>query len=313
MRNGSFPDVKRCEHRVVDSLKTMQVFVRVGQRSGFAAAARDLRMSPAAVTKHIAALEKRLNARLFDRTTRQVALTEAGRVYLERCLACLQAFDDADNSVRQLTLSPRGLLRVTAPVDLQHDLPPIVARFLAAHPAVTVHLNLTNRPVSLVEEGLDVAVRVASPSLSGDYVARLLAPLPMGVAASPAHLREHGRPHKPQDLAHHRNLVFIEPQPRLRWTFARGGARTEVTVNPVLSTNSGTALVVAAAADAGITIAPIFTLRPFLEAGSLVLLLTDWKIEPDLRLFAVYPHRRFLSPNVTSFVEALRQGLGVAP
>src|SRR5262252_8118397 len=146
----------------MDIVDGMRVFVRVAQRSGFAAAARELRMSPAAVTKHVAALETRVGARLLDRTTRRVALTEAGRVYLERCHECLQAFDDADAAVSELSDAPRGKLRIS-------------------------------RPVDLVEEGFDVAIRAAA-KLEGDYVARPLAPLRLGVYAAPSYLREHGRP-----------------------------------------------------------------------------------------------------------------------
>jgi DNA-binding transcriptional LysR family regulator len=155
----------------MNTLQSMKVFVRVAQRSGFAAAGRDLRMSPAAVTKHIAALEARVGARLFDRTTRSVGLTEVGRMYLERCLECLQAFEDADAFVGTLGNSPAGLLRVTAPVDLQNHLPTVVGRFMNEYPKVTVDLELSNRPIDLVEEGFDIAIRGAS-SLDGRFVAR---------------------------------------------------------------------------------------------------------------------------------------------
>ena len=119
-------------HRAVDQLQTMKVFVRVAQRAGFAAAARDLSMSPAAVTKHVAALESRIRARLFDRTTRSVSLTEAGRAYLERCLECLQAFEDAEDSVNRAGDKPVGRLRVTAPVDFGPGIMTIAAMPAAA-------------------------------------------------------------------------------------------------------------------------------------------------------------------------------------
>lgn len=294
----------------MDTVQSMKIFVRVAQRSGFAAAARDLRLSPAAVTKHVAGLEQHLGARLFDRTTRSVSLTEPGRAYFERCLQCLQAIEDAETSVRQFTRAPRGHLRVTAPIDLQHDVPPVIARFMAEHPAVTVDLQLSNRPLDLVDEGIDVAVRVGSPSLSGDHIARRLAPLRVGVVGAPAYLQAHGRPRKPQDLARHKSLVFVEPRPRLSWTFVRGTKKVEVTVQPSFTTNSGTALLSAAAAGAGITLAPSFNLRPFAQSGALELLLTDWQVAPDLQLYAVYPHRRFVSPNVALFVQMLRDAFG---
>jgi DNA-binding transcriptional LysR family regulator len=123
-------------------------------------------MSPAAVTKHVAALESRVRARLLDRTTRSVSLTEAGRAYRERCLECLQALDDADASVNQLRKKPAGLLRVTARVDVGGTIMSALSRFANSYPEVTVDLQVSNRPLDLVEEGFDVALRVA-PSLTG--------------------------------------------------------------------------------------------------------------------------------------------------
>src|SRR5262245_36183996 len=150
----------------VDQLRTMQVFVRVAQRGGFAAAARDLSMSPAAVTKNVAALELRVRARLFDRTTRSVSLTEAGRAYLERCLECLQAFEDADASMDHLGEKPAGVLRVTAPSDVGRSIMSLLALYMRACPDVTVDLQVSNRVVDLVDERFDVALRIA-PSLTG--------------------------------------------------------------------------------------------------------------------------------------------------
>ncbi len=294
----------------MDTLAAMKVFVRVAERRGFAAAARDLDMSAATVTKHVAALEHRVGARLFDRTTRHVALTEPGRVYLERCLECLRAFDDADASVRRLVRAPRGTLRVTAPVDLQEVLPVAIAGFLAAHRAVTIDLRLSNRPVDLVEEGLDVAVRIGSPSLEGDVVARVLAPISVVFLAAPSYIADRGRPKRPEDLREHPALVFVEPRPRLEWTFERGARRRTVTLVPRLSSNSGTALLMAAAQGAGVTMAPSFLARSFITSGALEPILAEWKVVPDLKLYAVYPHRRFLSPNVTAFIETLRERFG---
>lgn len=189
----------------VDTLQTMKIFVRVAQRSGFAAAARDLRMSAAAVTKHVAALETRIGTRLFDRTTRSVGLTEAGRVYLERCMECLQAFEDADASVSELSTEPTGLLRVTAPIDLQR------------------HADQAER--------------------------------------DDADQRRRRAPQRSRRGPRHHVL------PELR---ARRRAR----------------------------------------GGRLELLLPDWTVVPSLRLYAIYPHRRFLSPKVRAFVEALRDEFG---
>jgi DNA-binding transcriptional LysR family regulator len=293
----------------MDTLQCMKVFVRVAQRSGFAAAGRDLRMSPAAITKHVAALESRMGARLFDRTTRNVRLTEAGRLYLERCLECLQAFEDADASVSELFKEPKGHLRMTAPVDLGNDIAAAAARLMNACPQLSVELQLSNRPVDIVEEGIDLAIRVAA-SLDGRYVARPFALARVAVWAAPAYLRKHGHPRKPEDLEQHRSLVFLEPRPRDEWVFERSGRSVRVKFNGVMTSNGGVPLSVAAAEGAGLVVAPSFVTRAHADAGRIEPILPDWKLLPELRVYACYPHRRFLAPKVRAMVETLRATYG---
>jgi DNA-binding transcriptional LysR family regulator len=302
-------ELEMIQNGSVDKLESMKVFVRVAQRSGFAAAARDLRLSPAQVTKHVAALESRMKTRLFDRTTRRVGLTDAGRVYLERCLECLQAFDDADASISQLAQKPRGLLRITAPVDMPPEFSAVLHRFSLTYPDVTIELRLSNRPVDLVEEGIDVAIRVA-PALEGNFVARPLAVTRVGIAASTAYLRKYGRPTKPADLSRHRMLAFTEPKLRNEWTLASGGKQVTVRFDPVFISNNGESLRAAGAAGVAIAMGPSFMLMPDIAAKRMEPLLTDWKVVPELRVFAIYPHRRFLSPKVKALVGALREDFG---
>lgn len=287
----------------------MRVFVRVAQRGGFASAARELGMSPATVTKHVASLESRVRARLFDRTTRKVGLTEAGRAYLERCLECLQAFSDADASVNQLAERPSGVLRVTAPVDIGRVIPSVMSRFMKANPEVVVDLQLSNRPVDLVDEGFDVALRIA-PALSGQYVVRTLALMNIGIFASPEYVRAHGRPRRPEDLASHRVLVFTEPRPRDEWVMARAGRQVRLKTKPAMLSNNGQALWSAVLDGVGICFIPSAVAVEDVEAGRVEPLLTDWAVLPPLHLYALYPHRRFLPAKVRAFVEALRAELG---
>jgi DNA-binding transcriptional LysR family regulator len=292
----------------VDVLQSMKIFAQVAQRSSFAAAARELRMSPGAVTKHVAALEDRLGTRLFDRTTRRVGMTEAGHLYLERCQECLQAVDDADASVNLLAKEGRGVLRVTAPVDFGQVLSPVLAEFMERNPGVILDLRLSNRSVDLVEEGIDVAVRVAR-SLDGQYVARPLALSRLGVWAAPAYLRKYGRPRVPEDLATHRHLVFAEPRPLDEWTFERDGQQRRIKLAPVMTSNNGEALRLAAQRGVGLAIAPSFMTGAELAAGLLEPVLQDWSL-PAFRVVALYPHRRFVSAKVRVFVEALRAAFG---
>src|SRR5215471_14034923 len=286
----------------------MKVFVRVAQRAGFAAAARDLKMSPAAVTKHVAALESRVRMRLFDRTTRSVSLTEAGRAYLERCLECLQTFEDADASLTQLRDRPAGLLRVTAPVDVGSSIMAALSRYMKTYPEVTVDLQLSNRPVDLVDERIDVALRIAA-SLTGQYVVRPLAMTGIAILGAPEYLRRHGRPARPEDLAAHRSMVFTEPRPRDEWVLERGDRKVPVKLAPAMLSNNGRALQEAGRAGVGLLMIPSFGAVEDIAAG-MEPLLVDWTVLPRLRLYALYPHRRFLPAKVRLFVETLREELG---
>jgi len=295
----------------MDRLQAMQVFVRVAQLAGFAAAARELDLSPAAVSKQVGALEEHLGTRLFDRTTRQVGLTEAGRLYLEHCLECLQAIDDADAAVDRLRQAPVGQLRVSAPIDFCEPLMPVLTAVMKANPALTVDLRLSNRVVEMVEEGIDVSVRVAR-ALDGSFVARPIARPRLLMAGSRDYLQRHGAPSQPQDLSAHRCLVFTEPRPMTELTFKRGDERVAVPVTPRMLSNHGAALVAAARAGLGLVAMPSFLALADLRAAALEPVLTDWTL-PAFTVFAAYPHRKFVSPKVRIFLEALVQAFGDDP
>lgn len=290
----------------MDSLQMMRVFVRVAQRSGFAAAARDLHMSRASVSKHVAGIEARIGVRLLDRTTRSVRMTEAGRIYLERCLECLQAFEDAEDSVSG-SAEPKGLLRVGAPFDFIRHLSPVVAAFLKAHPAISLDLQLSNRTLGIVEEGIDVYLRITN-SLGADVIARPLAVTRLALWGAPAYLRKHGRPKTPSDLARHRFVVFDEPPLIDEVVFQRGDVKTPVKLRPLMVTNSGEGLVSAVRAGLALAVLPSFLL-PSERASGIEPLLLDWTLG-QRGVYAVYPHRRFVPAKVRVFVEALRKALG---
>jgi DNA-binding transcriptional LysR family regulator len=292
----------------MDHEENMKVFVQVAQHASFAAAARKLRISTASASRRVAALEARLGARLFDRTTRRVGLTEAGRVYLDRCLECLHALEDADASVGELTKTPQGSLRVTAPIDFGEHLMPVLADVMNGHPNLAVDVRLTNRVVDMVEEGIDVGVRVAG-SLDGHYVARPLARTRLGLFAAPAYLAKHGRPQRPEDLDRHRNVVFTEPRPRDELVFTSNGRTIRMKVRATLTGNHAAALQIAVQRGVGIAMMPSFVAARDLATGSIEAVLTDWRL-PDLHVFAVYPHRRFVSPKVKVVVDALRATFG---
>jgi DNA-binding transcriptional LysR family regulator len=245
----------------MDRLQAMQVFVRVAQLAGFAAAARELGLSPAAVSKQVGALEDRLGARLLDRTTRQVGLTEAGRLYLEHCLECLQAVEDADAAVDLLRRAAVGQLRVSAPIDFCDPLVPVLAAVMKANADLTIDLRLSNRVVEMVEEGVDVSLRVAR-SLDGSFVARPIARTRLMLVGSADYLRRHGEPRTPQDLTAHRSLVFTEPRPLTELPFKRSDERVVVPLTAGMLSNHGPALVAAALHGLGLLVVPTSCCRP---------------------------------------------------
>jgi DNA-binding transcriptional LysR family regulator len=284
----------------------MRAFVRVAQRGGFAAAAGDLAMSRASVTKHVAALEERLGVRLLDRTTRSVSLTEAGRILLEHSQECLQAFDDCEAAASGLTAEPQGRLRVAAPFDFP-QIRALVPRFMRAHPRIELELILSNKTLDMVDEGIDVYVRITNRLDSG-LVARRLAVARNGLWGAPSYFRRHGRPRTPADLAEHRFALFNEPPVLDEWVFERRGRRIKQRLPAALTANSGEAFVAAVCDGVALAVLPSF----LLPAGHEKLLepaLLDWSLG-QRTVFAVYPHRRFVPAKVRVFVDFLRSAVG---
>jgi DNA-binding transcriptional LysR family regulator len=291
----------------MDALQMMRVFARVAQRASFATAAQDLHMSRASVTKHVAAIEERHGVRLLDRTTRSVSVTEAGRVYLERCLECLQAYDDSEAAIGGLATEPRGLLRVAGPFDFNRHLPRLLAQFMKAHPAIDIELLLSNRTLDMVDEGIDVYVRITN-TLPQDVVARPLAITRVGVWGAPSYFRKHKRPRTPAELSEHRFALFNEPPLLDEWVFEREGKRTKVRLKPRLATNAGEAHLAAVCEGVTLGLLPSFLLPPD-HAKRLEPVLLEWSLG-HRGIYAVYPHRRFVPAKVRAFVDFLRTALG---
>ncbi len=285
----------------------MRVFARVAQRASFAAAAEDLRMSRASISKHVAAIEERHGVRLLDRTTRSVSVTEAGRVYLERCLECLQAYQDSEAAISASAAEPNGLLRVAGPFDFNRHLPRIVARFMKAYPAIDLELLLSNRTLDMVDQGIDVYVRVTN-ALPPDVVARQLAITRLGVWGAPSYFRNHRKPRTPADLVEHGFALFNEPPLLDEWVFEREGKRTKVRLRPRLVTNAGEGHVEAVCEGATLGVIPSFLLPPD-HAKRLVQVLPEWSLG-HRGIHAVYPHRRFVPAKVRAFVDFLRASMG---
>lgn len=296
----------------MDRLTTMEAFVRVVDAGGFSAAARGWGRSKAVLSKYVSALESHLGVALLHRTTRSLSLTEAGRAYHERCVDLLGEIDALEASVRADHVALRGTLRVTAPPGFaSRRLPLMTSEFVARHPMVSVDLDLTHRMVDLVEEGIDIAIRMTDPRDSS-LVARRIAPAPVIAVAAPAYLGAHGTPERPSELRAHACLVDTNFRDRQRWPFRIDGRREVVEVRGPVRINSPTAVAALAVAAHGIALVPRLVVEEELATGRLVEVLAG-TVALDWGIYAVYPRRRHLPARVRAYVDHLVVALDTRP
>lgn len=287
----------------MDRLDEIRAFVAVAEARSFTHGARKVGVSGAQVSKLVARLENRLGARLLNRTTRDVSLTDTGQAYLERARDLLESFDALETSVRDQS-GPSGTLRVSAPVSFgTNQLTHALLDFAAGCSAVSVDVSFSDRLVNLVEEGFDVAIRIGHLSDSS-LVARKLAPVRLVTCASPEYLARAGTPAALEDLAQHEAIIDTNARDPAVWRFGPYGDTREVRVRGRLRFNGAEPCVAAAAAGFGITRSPAFAAAQHLREGRLVAILCD--LEPELiHVHAVYPHARHLAAKVRAFVDFL--------
>lgn len=287
----------------MDRLDEIRAFAAVAEARSFTQGARKLEVSGAQVSKMVARLENRLGARLLNRTTRDVSLTDTGQAYLERARDLLESFDALESSVRDQS-GPSGNLKVSAPVSFgKNQLTPALLDFASGCEAVSLDVNFSDRVVNLVEEGFDVAVRIGHLTDSS-LVARRLAAVRMVTCASPDYLARAGAPSTLADLAAHEAIIDTNARDATAWRFGPHGDLQEVRVHGRLRFNGAEPAVAAAVAGFGITRSPAFAAAEDLRAGRLVPLLCNF--EPELiHVHAVYPHARHLAAKVRAFVDFL--------
>jgi DNA-binding transcriptional LysR family regulator len=288
----------------MDRLTSLTAFVRVADSGGFSAAARRLNMSTTMVSNHVQALEDRLGARLLNRTTRKVSLTEVGQAYYDRCVQILADIEQADDIAGALQSTPRGTLRVYTHTHMVQFVAPVVAEFLKSYPDVSVDLGMGERTVDLIDEGIDVAVRMVPPPDSS-LIVRRLATWRHVLCCSHAYIEKHGRVQQLSELEQHNCIRHANyPYPD-GWRFVdRKGAPVSVRVSGRLITNSGEALRIAALEGAGVCLAAGFLVHADLEAGRLVRLLPEYR-PVELSMNALYAHRHHLSAKVRTFIDLL--------
>jgi DNA-binding transcriptional LysR family regulator len=289
-------------------LNELLIFARVVQANSFVGAARALSMPKSTVSRKVSELERRLGARLLQRTTRKLSLTDAGRAYHEHALRVVAEVEAAELAVSRMQDAPRGLLRVTTPLNAAF-LGPTVASFLQRFPEVNAEIVCTNRMVDLVDEGFDLAIR-AGKLADSTSIARELGVLESFIVAGPGFLAKHGTPGSPEDLAPLDCVVFTTGEQRATWQLHRGGQTFTHTVRPRIVVNDFRFIEAATAADLGIALLPAFRLAEALREGRLVRVLPEWSIDV-MPLYAVYPSTRHLTPKVRAFIEHVREQLAL--
>jgi DNA-binding transcriptional LysR family regulator len=288
----------------MDRLTGLTTFVQVVDSGGFSAASRRLNMSTTMVSNHVQALEDRLGARLLNRTTRKVSLTEVGKEYYDRCTQILADLEQADHIAGAQQSTPRGTLRIYTATHIVPFIAPAVAEFLASYPEVKVDLTMGERTIDMIEEGCDLAVRLTPPPDSS-LVVRSLATWRHVLCCSPAYLEKYGAPRKLSELTERNCVRHVLYPYQDDWHFVdRKGMPASVRVSGNLVTNSGETLRTAALQGVGISLAAGFLVAEDLELGRLVRLLPEYR-SVEFSMNAVYPHRHHLSAKVRSFIDLL--------
>lgn len=296
---------------MVDRLTSMAVFVRAAELGSFAAAARDLALSPQMVAKHVAALETRLGTSLLDRTTRRQSLTAIGRDYFERCKAVLGEIEQAEAAAQDMTAMPKGRIRVNAPLTFgTYSMGPFVAEFLSRFPDVEVDLILSDRFVDPLEEGFEVVLRIGTLDDSS-MIARKLRPYRLIACAAPAYIARHGTPASLEELATHDWLVYGDGAagPRCRWVFEGASGPVEVQGQSRMRSNNWSALLQAAIDGHGITLGPEEVLQQEIAAGRLQQILPGLQ-GPTRPMHVLIPSGRRATAKIRCFVDALVEAFG---
>jgi len=297
----------------VESLSDIAVFVHVVRSGSFTAAAEKLGLSKSVVSKYVTRLEDRLGARLLNRTTRRLSLTEVGQAFFDRSQRALGEIEAAEAEVSRLQGEPRGQLRLSSPMSfgILH-LAPLLPAFQSRYPELTVDMVLDDRKADLVDEGFDLAIRIGELPDSS-LVARRLGPCRHVVCGAPEYFARNGVPQSPEDLADHPALTYRYQDAPAEWRLVDSdGSFHQVTINSRLQMNNSLALREALLAGAGVTLTPTFIVGSEIRAGRLMAVLTGYRAL-EVSIYAVYPQRKHLSPKVRAFIDYLAEQISDPP
>ena len=289
----------------MDRLAGMAVFAKVSETKSFSEAARRLGLSKSAVSKHITRLERDLKARLINRTTRRLSLTEVGFAFYEHCARMVAEAEAADLVVSRLHATPSGVLKLTVPSAFGHlQIAPGISALLMRYPEMAVQMAMNDRPVDLAEEGFDVAIRVTQEPPQ-NVVARKLTTIRWVACAAPEYLGRHGTPHTPQDLEAHNCLFYSFLESSIEWRFRSPGRDARVRAAGNFTANNSEALREAAVRGLGIALLPTFTAAADLREGRLAPVLEQYEVEGAVAndVYALYLPTRYISPKVRAFID----------
>lgn len=292
----------------MDTLQGMRTFAAVAAHMSFTDGAKRLGMSTKLASKYVRQLEERLGAQLFNRTTRSVTLTETGHAYFERCLPLLDQIDELEGLVQQRQSELAGPIRITAPTGFgSRELVKALRPFQRRNPKVTLHMNLSDQHVAVIEEGFDIAVRFGALQDSS-LVARKLMNMRLVVVASPQYLIEHGDPKHPSALKTHNCLMQLTSSEPLTWKFKIDGKDTAIPIKGTFHANSPRAIAHMVVGGLGIALIPFYAAQPFIEDGSLQVLFEEYESN-HLGLYAVYPPGRHLTARIRALIDHLAKVL----
>ena len=296
----------------MNNLSAMAIFAKVVEAKSFTAAAARLGVTKSLVSREIGRLEDRLGARLLNRSTRRLSVTETGAAFYERCARVVAEAEEAERAVTNLQSEPRGTLMLNAPVSFGAlHVAPAISEYLARFPEARIDMTLNDRFVDLVEEGFDLAIRIAVLTDSS-LIARRLAPSCRAVCASYAYLERHGAPRVPDDLLHHNCMSYAYMAIEDQWQLIEDGQSRAIPVSGNFRANNGDALREAALAGLGLAILPTFIVGRDIQEGRLASVL-DGHVGSNSAVYAVYPHSRHLSAKVRAFVDFLAERFGPTP
>ena len=292
----------------MDKLNAMQLFVRVAETGSFTAVADQLDVARSVVTRQISALENQLSVKLMTRSTRSLTLTTAGSAYLEKCRAILNMVDAAESSLIEEKTEPRGRIRLGLPLSFGlQRLMPLLLEFAQAHSNIELVMDFSDRRSNLIEEGIDLSIRITSRLEPGDIV-RKLGETRLLTVASPQYLAKNSRPKHPGELSQHACLLYSQDFQPTTWTYGAKDGNLNVTIRPRLAANNGEALLQAAVQGLGITRPPDFMAQPYLANGSVVAVLQKFEPKP-LGIYAVLPSNRYIPHRVSVLIDFLAAAL----